>query len=137
MDLSLQLQVPEQDLEEFPERPENLSSEAEPKYPLFHKKKRKRKSPHKWTRNKTHTPKTEEAKHQDKAPKIPCLLDIPTAPTPELVYALSREGQRSGYQYGRWRKGIRRFQVEGHLDNPNEPNESHGRISRKTRISYG
>ena len=137
MDLSLQLQVPEQDLEEFPERIENPSSRAEPKYPLFQKKKRKRKSPPNKNQETHPYPKTEEAKPPSQAPTIPCILDIHTAPTPELVYALSRKG-RGRYKHGKTSKGRRRnHQLERHIRVPSGTNESHGRIGSKTSDNNG
>ena len=80
MDLSLQLQVEEQDLEEFPETTENLSPNPEDSYPTFKpRRKKKRKNPKRRNKKAPQTPKTQEATETN---KIPCLLDLKTFPFP-------------------------------------------------------
>ena len=132
MDLSLQLQVQDQDLEEFPDNPENTPPSPEQKYTLFKKKKKKRKDHRERSKKPPHTPETQEAKPPSPTDGIPCLLDIQTAPTPELVYALSRNRRR----YRDDRPSQRRRQEPcSHFRIKPETNGCHGRASCKARVS--
>ena len=154
MDLSLQLQVEEQDLEEFPEITENLSPNPEDSYPTFKpRRKKKRKNPNRRNKKAPQTPKTQEA---IKINKIPCLLDLKTSPTPALVYALSR--RRRGFGVGHTRGSIRHFHTKGSIryfgrrrqgsddaggrpeesaGKPGRANETYDKAGRETGQSYG
>ena len=132
MDLSLQLQVQDQDLEEFPDNPENTPPSPEQKYPTFKKKKKKRRDHRERSKEHPHTPKTQEAQPQNPIATIPCLLDIQTAPTPDLLYALSQNRRR--YRDDRPSQR-RREEPHSHSRIKPETNGCHGRASCQTRVS--